>query len=129
MYGYTEKELIGRPFYEMIAKPGDAEERKRIYREKFRQGDQIISGELEFAKGDGQPVWIQYTGDFIKHNNKTKYRVSMNIDITKRKQAEEELRRTKEFLDSVIENIPNMIFIKDAKDSNSRDLIKPARNY
>jgi len=36
-------------------------------------------------------------------------------DITERKKIEEELRRTNKFLDSIVENIPNMIFIKDAK--------------
>jgi PAS domain S-box-containing protein len=33
-----------------------------------------------------------------------------------RAEAEEETRRARVFLDSVVENIPNMIFVKDAKD-------------
>ena len=33
-----------------------------------------------------------------------------------RAEAEEETRRARAFLDSVVENIPNMIFVKDAKD-------------
>jgi len=33
-----------------------------------------------------------------------------------RKQAEEELHRTNVFLDLIVENIPNMIFLKDAKE-------------
>jgi two-component system cell cycle sensor histidine kinase/response regulator CckA len=37
-------------------------------------------------------------------------------DITERKRAEEEIRRTHAFLDTIIENIPDMILIKDAKD-------------
>ena len=36
-------------------------------------------------------------------------------DITERKKAEEEIRRVNSFLDSIIDNIPDMIFIKDAK--------------
>jgi PAS domain S-box-containing protein len=36
-------------------------------------------------------------------------------DITERKRAEEEMRRAYSFLDSIIENIPDMIVIKDAK--------------
>lgn len=35
-------------------------------------------------------------------------------DITVRKKAEEDLRKANSFLDSIIENIPNMIFLKDA---------------
>ena len=37
-------------------------------------------------------------------------------DITERKQTERELREHERFLDSIIENIPNMIFVKDARD-------------
>ena len=37
-------------------------------------------------------------------------------DITERKRAGEELRRSEAFITSVVENLPNMIFVKDAKD-------------
>jgi len=36
------------------------------------------------------------------------------VDITSSKKAQEDLRQVTNFLDSIIENIPNMIFIKDA---------------
>jgi len=38
------------------------------------------------------------------------------LDITDRKRAEEEVRSTQTFLDSIIENIPNMVFVKSAED-------------
>jgi PAS domain S-box-containing protein len=37
-------------------------------------------------------------------------------NISKRKQAEEEMRRTQNFLNSIVENIPHTIFVKDAKE-------------
>jgi two-component system cell cycle sensor histidine kinase/response regulator CckA len=37
-------------------------------------------------------------------------------DITEHKSAEEALRRSEQFLDSIVENIPDMIFVKDARD-------------
>jgi PAS domain S-box-containing protein len=38
------------------------------------------------------------------------------LDITDRKQAEEEVRHTQAFLDSIVENIPNVVFVKSAED-------------
>jgi PAS domain S-box-containing protein len=37
------------------------------------------------------------------------------VDITSRKEAEVEADRLKSFLDSVVENIPNMVFVKEAE--------------
>jgi PAS domain S-box-containing protein len=39
-----------------------------------------------------------------------------NQDITERKRAEAEIQRTQQFLDSVIDNLPIMAFIKDAQE-------------
>ena len=38
------------------------------------------------------------------------------VDITERKKAAEELKQTTEFLNTILENIPDMIFVKDAKE-------------
>lgn len=40
----------------------------------------------------------------------------INIDVTKKKMAEEQIRQSHEFVDSILESIPTMIFVKDAKD-------------
>ncbi len=40
----------------------------------------------------------------------------LQLEITERKKAEKNLRASEGFLNSVIENIPNMIFVKDAKE-------------
>jgi len=37
-------------------------------------------------------------------------------DLSGRKKAEQEIQRTRDLLDSVVENIPAMVFLKDAKD-------------
>ena len=37
-------------------------------------------------------------------------------DMTERKKAEEEIRQANDFLNAILENIPNMIFVKEAKE-------------
>ena len=41
---------------------------------------------------------------------------ALRAQILERKRAEGELRQLNSYLDSIIENIPDMIFLKDAKD-------------
>ncbi len=38
------------------------------------------------------------------------------LDITERKRAEQRLKEQQQFLDAIVENIPNMIFVKEAKE-------------
>jgi two-component system cell cycle sensor histidine kinase/response regulator CckA len=42
--------------------------------------------------------------------------VSVIRDVTAQRNAEEELSRTRMFIDSIVENIPDMIFVKDANE-------------
>lgn len=73
--------------------------------------------ELEEYRKDGSTVWVEASSSYLRdENNKPLGLLSITRDISKRKQAEEELRRVTAFLDSIVENIPDMIFVKDAKD-------------
>ncbi|QPD02444.1 MAG: hypothetical protein Nkreftii_000218 [Candidatus Nitrospira kreftii] len=59
---------------------------------------------------------IKAVGQVICDTDGTALRMTgVNYDITERKRAEEELRRSEAFITSVVENLPNMIFVKDAK--------------
>ena len=49
-------------------------------------------------------------------NGTVSHAVVINHDITERIIAEEEMARTQSFLNSIIENIPHFVFVKDAKD-------------
>ena len=41
--------------------------------------------------------------------------VVINRDVTERRRVEEEVRRARTFLDSIVEQLPHMVFIKDAE--------------
>jgi PAS domain S-box-containing protein len=42
--------------------------------------------------------------------------ICFSRDVTRRKQSDEQIHEMQAFLDSIVENIPNMIFVKDAAD-------------
>jgi len=65
---------------------------------------------------DGSYKWILEHGQTIWDENGNPVRfIGSHRDISDRKLQAEEIRQTQLFLDSIIENIPDMIFVKDAE--------------
>ncbi|TAK07925.1 MAG: PAS domain S-box protein, partial [Candidatus Manganitrophaceae bacterium] len=89
--GETIKRALSdrRPFsfYHRIVRPDGA------VRTLYARGETVLDPK-------GEPVKMIGTGQ----------------DITEREKAEEELRRAEAFLNSIVENLPNMIFVKEARE-------------
>jgi two-component system sensor histidine kinase/response regulator len=65
---------------------------------------------------DGSYKWVLERAQAIwDEQGKAVRRIGAYTDISDRKRQEEEIRQTQLFLDSIIENIPDMIFVKDAQ--------------
>ncbi len=113
--GYTREEATGKtnsiiksgkhdkPFYEQL---WGAISRGEVFRERFI--NRRKNGALYYEEKTITPLKNE-KGD-ITHF------VSTGKDITQRVLAENENRRMQTFLNSVVENLPNMLFVKDAKD-------------
>ena len=67
---------------------------------------------------DGGWLWVQSHGFVVARNGEGRAlrMVGVNADISRRRQAEQDMREARRFLDSILENIPAMIFVKDAQD-------------
>jgi PAS domain S-box-containing protein len=64
---------------------------------------------------DGSMHWLHEQGDVLRDEDGGPVNMlGLVQDITRRKQAEIELRAQHRFLDSVIENIPSMLWVKEA---------------
>lgn len=114
--GLSREELIGKTDYDVFP----AEEAD-FFTDKDREA--LNSGKL--VDTPEEPVHTRHKGVRILHTlkvpildaeGKPQYLVGISDDITERKRAEEEASRTQAFLDSVVENIPIMVFVKEAKD-------------
>ena len=65
----------------------------------------------------GAVRWIACKGQVVKDQEGRPQRMLGTVqDITPRKQAEVKLRDSQMFLTSIVENLPHMIFVKDATD-------------
>ena len=67
------------------------------------------------AKADGTAITAEVYTRALTHEGREAALVAV-IDVTERMRTEDELRRTRAFLDAVVENIPAMLFVKDAKE-------------
>jgi PAS domain S-box-containing protein len=68
------------------------------------------------VKKNGEEFWadVILTALYDKNKNLTGF-VKITRDITDKKLAEERLKASENFLESVVENLPNMLFVKDAE--------------
>jgi PAS domain S-box-containing protein len=72
---------------------------------------------LRVVRKDGAVIWIERRMGTVRDEEGNPTAVQgIARDVTERKRAEEEESRLRAFLDSVIENIPHMVFVKDAKE-------------
>jgi diguanylate cyclase (GGDEF)-like protein/PAS domain S-box-containing protein len=70
----------------------------------------------QHQRADGTKIHVAVYSRVLNYENRDARLVAIH-DITERKLAEDELRRTKLFLDAVIENAPLPILVKSTKDS------------
>lgn len=112
--GYTREEMLGRPLHDFFTdKSRLACEREfPLLRERGRN-----RADMEFVCKDGRVLQMDCLGAAIRDadGNATSFLILQN-DITEQRRSSAALMDTERFLDSIIENIPDMVFIKDAKD-------------
>ncbi len=120
MLGWRVEDMIGQPGHarwhntRADGTPSPVEECP-IYA-AFKDGLTHLHTNEVFWRKDGTPLPVEYVSAPLLDKGHIIGSVVVCRDITDRKQAEEELRRTYAFLQSVVENIPHMILVKEAKE-------------
>ncbi|SFL09761.1 PAS domain S-box-containing protein/diguanylate cyclase (GGDEF) domain-containing protein [Mesorhizobium albiziae] len=111
-YGYTREQFLSKSILEI--RPAED-------REPFLQvlgtgeGSYCTGRTWRHIKADGSLIDIVAYSKGIEYDGRPAVMVAV-VDVTERKRAEDDLRRTREFLDTVIENIPVMLFAKEARE-------------
>jgi PAS domain S-box-containing protein len=113
--GYTTDELIGKHFT-FLVDPGWQEKVTEFYKTQFQNKTEETRYEFPIRTKQGQTKWVEQTVVMVGNDKIVEGFQCVVRDITRRKLVENEITRTNQFLDSMLENIPNTIFIKDAKD-------------
>jgi two-component system NtrC family sensor kinase len=115
VFGSTEEDLKKGIQVWQIISPEDRD-RYQENLERLLQGEKTRSIEFILRRLDGSLFPAIIVSSVIYSNGISAGFRSAVIDITERKWMEDKLRQTNAFLDSIIENIPDVIFLKDAKE-------------
>jgi len=71
--------------------------------------------ECAFAKKSGEPFWVQVSFSPIESGGELRYFLSNWIDITQHKRVENKLAEERTLLRTLIDNLPDLIYVKDAE--------------
>ena len=116
MFGYATGELLDR-HVSILNASGDAD--------PTEVAEEIIAalrtegrweGELHNRRKDGSTFWSWASVSTFEHPELGRVWVTVQRDVSHRRLLQEQLVRAKAFLDSIVENIPDMVFVKDATD-------------
>lgn len=112
--GYTREEMLGRPIQEFFSSSSQLTCTREfpVLRERGRN-----RADIEFVCKDGRVRQMDCLGTAIRdRNGDTLSFLIIQNDVTEQLRSSAALENVERFLDSIVENIPGMVFIKDAKD-------------
>ncbi|MEG4029275.1 MULTISPECIES: PAS domain S-box protein [unclassified Microcoleus] len=114
---YTRDELLaGRVNWQEMTPP----EYVSIDTEKvaeLKERNTVVPFEKEFIRSDGSRVPVMLGSTFLEQTQQ--FGVSFVLDLSDRKQAEWELQKHQELLESILKTIPNFLYIYDAVENKN----------
>jgi PAS domain S-box-containing protein len=114
MGGLTEAEALGKTDFDFYPQEMAA----RFYaREQtiMQTGQPLINNEHDFIRGDGQERWLLTSKVPLRNNaGQVIGLVGTSLDITERKQAAEALAAERSLLRTLIDHLPDAVYVKDA---------------
>ncbi|MFP4003236.1 MAG: PAS domain S-box protein [Alphaproteobacteria bacterium] len=111
--GYDQEELLGKTFRD-ISHPEDVEADAARFEAMFRGELRGYQMEKRYRRKNGEAVWVNVTRSLQRDSaGAPVHCITIIEDISGRKEAEEGLRRERETLKAIIDNIPVMITVYD----------------
>ena len=101
-----------------LVHPSEVDEVRQAIVMMFKGETDAYRVEHRVKSRDGAWKWIVSRGKTVERDadGRALRAIGTNIDITHRKHIEEDLRHVQGFLNSIVEHIPDMVFVKDAKE-------------
>jgi PAS domain S-box-containing protein len=108
MLGYARSELIGRPVVDLVASP------YRAFVQQAHISGRQVPYEHDALRKDGSILQVEVRARFI-HDKDRELRVAAIRDISDRKESEKAVQNDRNLLRTLIDNLPDLIYFKDAE--------------
>jgi len=115
LYGYTREQALGRQLEDLIIPPPMREAVVGFVDAWTSGGPAIPSAELTLQGANGAPVEVFSSHVMLQGPAGEPEMYCIDIDIAERKKAEHALRANEAFLHTIIDEIPDPLFLKDQK--------------
>ncbi len=109
--GYTREEVIGRTAADLQIFPH--QEQQDAVADLLQETGHIANIGMQVQRKDGRPLDGVFSGEVISSQGQM-YLLTVMLDITERKRAEDSLYLRESYLTSIIENQPGLVWLKDA---------------
>lgn len=125
-FGFTAAEMVGRHVTETFVPPVETTGRDlaALLQDIFTHPENYTFNENENCCKDGRRVWINWSNKPILNDQGNPVGLlSVGIDVTQRRQLEENLRRSQQFLHTFIDHLPLTVFSKNVHNDFRYELI------
>ncbi len=113
--GYIYDQVQGKFVWDFLLVPEEIEPVKAVI-QNLKKGQLRNNYENYWVTKDGDRRLISWSNNvLLNRDDQIEYIVCTGIDVTQSRKAEEELCQTRNFLQSMINNLPVAVFVKDAK--------------
>jgi PAS domain S-box-containing protein len=111
--GHELHEILGHSVAEFVH-PDDLQRLGKLIKRNFETGEKLSGIEYKLRNKNGDWRWYSSSSSPIRDaDNKVTTLIGIAHDITERKKAEEELHKSQALLNTLVQTIPDLIWLKD----------------
>ena len=109
--GFEKEEIIGKNFSDLIV-PDYNQEVIEFYNHQFENRIKETYFEFPVCTKQGKKIWIGQNVQMYEENNRIIGFQAFASDISDKKRLENELTKQKELLDTILDSLPIVVFLK-----------------